>query len=213
MTHSGFSAPSQLRKRDSQDGHSLACLNEKSTFQFKVMSMVYNCVYKNIDKSRSAYFYHTKIKKLHFIDEDDELLLKLGNLPKVTRLSLSMCPTQYLNIPPLSSYFTFLPLMSTNKICSRHCGSWCVFVCVCVCIHAHTLKGRGQRHQLGIFLFVFYIIFETGSLSLNLGLPILARPVGRALKSLCLCLPQCQSYRHVLAHWTSVWVLGSELRR
>lgn len=59
--------------------------------------------------------------------------------------------------------------MSTNKICSRHCGSWCVFAhacaCVCVCIHAHMLKGRGQRHQLGIFLFVFYIIFETGSLS------------------------------------------------
>lgn len=82
-----------MRKNDSWDGHCLACLNEKSTFKFKVMSMVYDCVYKNISKSLSAYFYHAKIKKLHFIDEEDELLLKLGNLPKVTRLSLSMCPT------------------------------------------------------------------------------------------------------------------------
>lgn len=57
------------------------------------MSMVYDCVYKNISKNLGVYFYHAKIKKLHFIDEEDELWLKLGNLPKVTRLSLSMCPT------------------------------------------------------------------------------------------------------------------------
>lgn len=46
---------------------------KKSTFKFKVMSMVYDCVYKNISKNLGVYFYHAKIKKLHFIDEEDEL--------------------------------------------------------------------------------------------------------------------------------------------